>query len=149
MKKFRFTLDKLKKYQEQILEEEKSTLGRLNYTLRQIQRRIHSLEQDFLHLSRELMEEEAAGIHGFALRGYHLQLDSVRQQLKVLEQEEEQAQQAVDAQMNVVLAASQEVSKLEKLEERQREDYRKGAAKEQELFIEELISSKSIRQQIS
>ena len=51
--------------------------------------------------------------------------------------------------MGVVLAASQEVSKLDKLEERQLEEYKKDAAKEEELFISELVSSDSIRKQIS
>lgn len=149
MKKFRFTLDRMKGYQEQILEEEKNTLGRLNHTRQQIELKIHSLEEDFRRISRELLREEEAGIQGAALRGYHLQLENIRQQLKQLAQELAQAQQAVDDQMDVVLRASQEVSKLDKLEERQLEEYKKGVAKEEELFIEELVSSKSVREQLA
>ena len=44
------------------------------------------------------------------------------------------------------MLATQEVSKLEKLQEKQLEAYRKGVAKAEELFIEEFVSAKMIRE---
>ena len=47
----------------------------------------------------------------------------------------------IEAQLQVVIEATQEVSKLEKLEEHQIEEYKAAEQKENELFIEEFVSN--------
>ena len=49
----------------------------------------------------------------------------------------------VQKQLKVVVAATQEVSSLEKLEEKQIEEYRYQEQKETEQFIEEFVSGSS------
>lgn len=47
----------------------------------------------------------------------------------------------IEAQLQTVIEATKEVSKLEKLEEHQIEEYRAAEQKETELFIEEFVSN--------
>jgi flagellar FliJ protein len=51
----------------------------------------------------------------------------------------------VQRQLAIVIAATQEVSTLEKLEEKQLEEYRKAAQHEDELFIEEFVQNADFR----
>ena len=56
---------------------------------------------------------------------------------------------AIERQRRVVLGLSQEVSGLEKLEEKQREEHERLLAKENELIISEFIASKFIRDKVA
>lgn len=149
MKKFTFSLSKMRNYRDQLLDAEKSLLANLKHARDEIERRIISLESDFERLSAEMQEKQAEGIRMHELQKYNFQLDSIRYQVKELRVELEKAQEKVDHQMEQVILASQEVSKLEKLEDRQLEEYNKEAAKAEEKFIDELVSSESIRKMIS
>ena len=62
MKKFRFSLDRMRDYREQLLEEEKNTLSRLNAARDQIQGRIEFLGREFARISREMLREQAEEI---------------------------------------------------------------------------------------
>ena len=55
----------------------------------------------------------------------------------------------MERQLKVVIAASQDVSGLNKLEEKQLEEYQLAAAKADELEIAEFISSRMIRERIA
>ena len=145
MKKFQFTLDKMRSYTEQILDEEKNTLSVLKQVQFQIEFKIARLEKSFADISLELREDERKGIEAALLRGYNLQLTSIRNQLKELRFELKKATREVEKQMEKVVAASKEVSKLDKLEEKQYEEYQKTVAKTEELFIDEFVSSDLIR----
>ena len=51
----------------------------------------------------------------------------------------------IERQLEAVVQATQEVSKLDKLEEHQLEEYRAAEQKETELFIEEFVSNSDWR----
>ena len=77
---------------------------------------------------------------------YEYEKDSIRNQLKQLRIEQKRAEIEVDRQVKVVVAASQEVAGLDKLKEKQLEEYQHQVAKADEDFISEYISGKLIRQ---
>jgi len=149
MKKFAFTLDRLRNYRERLLDEEKNKLGQLRMIQIQIEERIAQLEQAFTVLAGELLAEQQAGLPAYKLKSYDIKMTSVRNQLKQLARDLVQATEAVDVQMGVVVLASQEVSKLDKLEEKQREDYNMEVRKAEANEIEEFVSSDTIRKMIS
>jgi flagellar FliJ protein len=64
-------------------------------------------------------------------------------QLNNLYEELQRAEARVDAQIKVVVSASQEVSGLDKLEEKQLEEYRYLEAKEMQEEILEMVAKKS------
>lgn len=146
MKKFSFTLGRLLDYKDQVLETEKNTLRQLHQKKYEIDSSIENLEKLFAETDRKQKEKEAAGIFVGQLRVYEYEKDSIRRQLKQLRAEQRRAELEVERQVKVVVAASQEVTGLDKLKEKQLEEYQHQLAKADEDFISEYISGKLIRQ---
>lgn len=149
MKKFLFTLGRLRNYRDRLLDEEKNKLGQLRQKQIEIEQRIEMLKQSFLDISKELLEEQRKGLPAYKLRSFDLKLTSVRELLKQLEIDLKKATLDVDEQMDVVVEAQREVTKLDKLEEKQREAYDADVRKAEADRIEELVSSNAIRKSIS
>lgn len=145
MKKFQFSLRKMRDYKEQILDREKNTLQILRSQKDAIDRRIENLEAETLRLEQETHEESSKGIGALQLRCYSFQQENIRMQLKQLRKEQQAAEAAVERQLQVVIAVTQEISGLDKLEEKQLEEYNYALAKADEEFISELVASDFIR----
>lgn len=146
MKKFQFTLSRTLDYREQILTEEKNTLAVLQSRLNKIEQRISFLEGEFLRISQEMTQKQNEGISVFLLVAYDGQRTNIRRQLEQLNLDLSEAEKEVGEQIDVVVQASQEVSKLDKLREKQLEEYKKAVAAAEELEIEEFISSRMVSQ---
>lgn len=145
MKKFEFSLSHMKDYRERLLDEEKGTLQRLKAERDQIENDIARLENDFAELSRKMQEKAEKGTTIVELKKYSAQMDNVRLQIKELEKALVRAEAKVEKQMQVVVEANQEVSKLEKLEEKQLEEYRHLVNKAEEDRIDEFVSQNLVR----
>lgn len=140
MKKFVFTLGRMLRYQNQLLNKEKNALMLLNAEKNALEDHIAALEQESGALAaREctLMREgttvtrlKMLAIRREALR---IELDQAKIQLRILES-------SIERQRRVVLGITREISGLEKLEEHQLEEYRHLLAKEAEQVTEEFIS---------
>ena len=113
-KRFQFTLDRLKGYKEQILSKEKSSLA-------------------------ELRAEQAR----YAAQQAEVQADlkSLSEQIRELENKIKLQDEKIKFQTKVVVEANKDVSSLDKLEEKQREEYNFKAAKAEEQFIEEYVAN--------
>lgn len=139
MKKFEFTLGKMKDYKDRLLDQEKAMLGRLQAEKAAVDRHIESLEAEFARIAAEMEQKKAQGMMIAELIAYNAHLDNIRMHLRQLFRDQAEAQNKVDRQMEAVLSASREVSKLEKLEERQLETYREEVKREDALHTEELV----------
>ena len=80
---------------------------------------------------------------------YKFHSENTRLQLNNLYEELKRAEQRIDAQIKVVVGASQEVSGLDKLEEKQLEEYRYLEAKEMQEEILEMVAKKSTEEEIN
>jgi len=148
MKKFKFSLDKLKKYKEQILEAEKNTLGILRKELSELNVQLDGLVK--------LIDLKSDELEYIMIRGITpADLASRKRFITVKQQEMHQTvfliaqkEQDIEAQLNIVIEATREVSTLEKLEEKQLEEYRMADLKEQEHFIEEFVVNCEQRKEI-
>ncbi len=140
MKKFVFSLDHMRDYKELVLDEERGVLSHLNAKRNALQQQIDSLQKRFRELSVELKTAQQQGTTIQKIRSYGVQLENIRLQLADLRVLLLAAEQEVEKQMAVVLAANQEVSKLDKLYDKQYEVYAQETKKAQEQEVEELIS---------
>ncbi len=140
MKKFVFSLDHMRDYKELVLDEERGVLSHLNAKRNALQQQIDSLQKRFRELSVELKTAQQQGTTIQKIRSYGVQLENIRLQLADLRVLLLAAEQEVEKQMAVVLAANQEVSKLDKLYDKQYEVYAQETKKSQEQEVEELIS---------
>ena len=146
MKQFKFTLSRLLDSKDQVLETEKNTLAQLRQTRDGIERRIQTLEREFAETDRRLKEDQKKAISINQIKMYEYQFDSIRRQIKQFKTELRKAELEVERQVQVVVAASQEVSGLDKLKEKQLEEYQVSVARENETVINEFISGKLARE---
>lgn len=139
MKKFEFSLSHMRDYKERILDEELGRLQTLKGEQNRLEQRIDDLNREFQVISRQMSLAQEKGTTIMEVRGYSVQLDNLRRQLKDLNSSLRQVVKKVAEQTRVVVAANQEVSKLDKLQDKQYEAYRRQAAKAEELRVEELV----------
>ena len=145
MKRFEFSLNKLKGYKEQVLDREKNDLAHLRRQQQQYIDEKTALENKLRNSNREFVERSAAGMSVLQLttfKGYHQSLSA---QIRELEASIAKMEEKVQRQLNVVIEATKEVSSLEKLEEKQLEEYNFKAAKAEEQFIAEYVTNSTYR----
>ena len=140
MKKFKFTLGRMLDYKDQLLDEDKLAL--LRKKKQEIDDHIESLLRELDKISVTMRQEQERGITAFQLLSYESQRTNIRRQIEQLKKE--QALAKLEVKRQVVVQATQEVSKLDKLQDKQLEEYRKMVMKAEELEIEEFVSSRRI-----
>ena len=145
MKKSQFSLDHVRDYRDRLLDEETGKLQRLRAEQTRIEQLIAQLEADFAQVSQAMRDAQAEGITALEQRGFSLQLESIRMQTHELTDLLKGVQDQVEQQTHIVVAANQEVSKLDKLKDRQYEDWQTSVRKAEEERIEELVSQNYIR----
>ena len=145
MKKFQFSLDHVRDYRDRLLDEETGKLQRLQMEKDHLEQQITQLKTDFTQVSDTMRNAQEKGITALEQRGFSMQLESIRLQLRELNKQLQTAQIRVEQQTQVVVAANQEVSKLDKLRDRQYEDWQAGERKAEGERIEELVSQTHIR----
>lgn len=145
MKKFTFTLQKLMDFREQELDRQKNTLGLLRAELQRINDETDELREKIERHSAELEELCFGGAQAFEISVRKRYIISLQQEIHAKEQQAALKRQEIEKQLGVVVEATKDVRTLEKLEEKQLEEYRAAATKENENFIEEFVSNASAR----
>jgi len=141
MKKFVFTLQRLKEYREQTLDTEKGTLAELRAELREMEAELEKILEDIARLNRELMELYRNGTTASDIAMHKRYINNKQQELHMKRHQILMQNRKIEQQLEAVIDATKEVSKLEKLEEHQLEDYKAAEQKETEMFIEEFVSN--------
>ena len=148
MRKFEFTMRKILDLKNNILEAEKNRLGQLQEAQRRIEAEIAQLEQAMQDISHEMTDKQTEGVTVAELIAYNARRANIRMQLEELAKRLVDAKKSVDHQMQIVVEASREVSKIEKVEERQYEVYREGEKKAESARVEELVANNVCRRQV-
>lgn len=142
MKRFHFSLERMRSYKEQMLETQKNTLRALRHDKQQLDERIEDYRVELRHANDELLRKTHRGISMVEMKSYRFRIENMRLQLEELGKEQKRMDRMVERQMQVVLEAQQEVSGLDKLEEKQLEEYQKDVMRADEQLIAEFISTK-------
>lgn len=132
-------------FRQQELDRQKNTLSALQAELQRIYqekeeliRRVEESSQDL-----EIICRQGAQVFEVSVRKRYIV--SLQQEIHAHDASAAMKQQEINKQLGVVVEATKDVRTLEKLEEKQLEDYRAAANKENEQFIEEFVSGQSIR----
>ena len=136
-------MQSLKKYNDQVLDSEKSVLGRLRAELAEIQAELDAKTAEYELSIDKLNELVRGGTTAMRLSLHKKYVSSLQQDIYRIKGRMAQKRDEVEQQLQRVIDATKEVSKLEKLEEKQLEEYRYAAQKEQEQIIEEFVSNGS------
>ena len=145
MKRFEFTLQRLKEFREQTLDTEKGTLAELRAELARLEAELEDILEDLARLNRELVELYNKGTTALEISVHKRYINAKQQELHMMRHRILMQNRKIEMQLNVVIEATKEVSKLEKLEEHQLEEYKAAEQKENELFIEEFVSNSDWR----
>lgn len=146
MKKFKFSLDRILSFKETLLDKEKLALAALRTELAQIEAEIENVQLQVAQLESEKQNKAQTGTTVFELKKLEFQIESSRSILKDLYTKKEIKQIEVAQQLKVVVSVKSEVQGLEKLNEKQLEEYNYALAKESAEEIGELISGKIARE---
>lgn len=141
MKRFRFGLDGVLGYRQQVLEGEQNEYAKALQRVREQQDRVEDAQARYQDLNQRFREEAAAGMTaadamGFenGLRVLEVEIARETQTLQTLRQEAEKKRARV-------LQAHMDAAVLERLKEKQRDAYQKEVQKSDERLIDELISA--------
>ena len=145
MKKFRFSLEKLKDFREQELDRQKNTLAALQAELRGVLDEIEELKKHLAVQDAELTKVSASGASAYDIALRKRYIVTIQADIHLKEQQAARKQNDINRQLDVVVEATKDVRTMEKLEEKQLEEYKFLENKENEQFIEEFVSTQSAR----
>ena len=148
MKKFQFTLQRLKDYREQELDRQKNALAVLQGDLKRLEESLEQLNDTLRIQSGELTKVCMQGAKATEIAVRKRYIVTLQQDVHIREQQILEKQADIEKQLSVVVEATKDVRTLEMLEEKQLEEYNMASAKENEQFIEEFVSGQTIRASI-
>ncbi len=145
MKQYEFSLERLRNYKVQILDKEKKILGNLNRKRDDIAEKICSLEKFKDEKTEQVLIKQTEGVSMMELVSLNYLIESTRKQIESLLIELERAEEIAEAQRKVVISIYQEKTGMDKLEEKQLEEYRLLEAKALESEVMQGINNKMAR----
>lgn len=145
MKKFEFSLQKLLDFRQQELDRQKNALAMLQADLKRIEEARELLIKKVAEQSEQLERIFTLGASANDIAVRKRYIVTLQQEIHVKEQLEIQKKQEIEKQLGVVVEATKDVRTLEKLEEKQLDEYKAASQKENEQFIEEFVSGNAIR----
>lgn len=143
MKSFHFPLQRIRDYKEQLLDKEKATLVQLQRERDIIAAHIYHTDQYIAQTQHELQDRQTTGISVSDARSLRYLIEAAQAHRAELEQQIKLAIHAVEQQLKVVIALSQDISGMDKLRDKQLEEYQQLAAKEAQEEILEHIAMKT------
>lgn len=113
MKKFNFTLQSLKKYNDQVLDSEKSILGRLRAELAEMQSELDAKVAEYEQSIDKLNELVRGGTTAMRLSLHKKYVSSLQQDIYRIKGLMAHKREEIENQLQKVIDATKEVSKLE------------------------------------
>ncbi|MCI7351025.1 MAG: flagellar export protein FliJ [Ruminococcus sp.] len=134
-------MDKLKGYKEQVLSKEKGDLAALRAQQAKYAAEQAKVQAELDEANEEFLRKSGSGMTIMEMTLFKEYLNSLSDQIRELERKIQLEEEKIKFQTKVVVEANKDVSSLEKLEDKQREEYNFKAAKAEEQFIEEYVSN--------
>lgn len=146
MKRFRFSLETVLSYKQQIQDalqgEHAEALAKVRAQEAVLDTLLHQYraydEEYRVRCGTGLLMTEVL-IYQSGLRAMEREIEQASQHLKELKQQEEKKREAV-------IEAKRETSSIEKLKEKKLQEYQKAVGKSEEVFIEEFVSTGRVRE---
>jgi len=141
LKPFVFSLGKVRDYKEQMLDKEKACLAALQRRREEILHKLRELSAYIEEKNQDLQELQNEGAYMSEITSLRYIIENSEEQKAAVEVLLKKATEAVKIQREKVICLSQELSGLDKLKEKKREEHRYLEGKEsQELILEHLTT---------
>jgi len=145
VKPFHFSLDRIRNYKAQVLDKEKKILGVLLRKRDEIAEKLRTTERFRDDQYEVLQSKQLQGVSMVELNTHNYLLESTRRHIEALQLELQRAEEVAEAQRKIVIALYQEKTGMDKLEEKQREEYQLLEAKVLEGEIMQAITNNLVR----
>ena len=136
-------------YKQQVLDSLQAEHGAILAQVRQQEELIEELEAEYRHMSGEFNRRKLEGLsildaikYEQVLRAMEREIEEARERLRELQKQAEKKREQV-------VEAKKETASLEKLREKKLDLYNKEAAKAEERFLEEFVSTTRANQSAS
>ena len=144
MKKFTFSLERLLSYKEQVFEAELTALAEMRALLASLEEELERLRAEGAQRAAEFRAKAQRGIPVAEAQSHKRYMTMLDAAIAQQQQQIEMQRQAAERQAEKVRQAKIEISAMEKLRERKLEEHNQGAAKAEEVFIDEFVANAKV-----
>lgn len=141
MKTFKFTLNTVLKYKEQVLGYSKAEYAKALQAVRECEKKIKDLESMYEQQAKECENRKRNGIDILNLKIYEYHLESLDLQIRREKQTLERLEQRAEEKRLVMVNMKKEAASIGKIKERKYILYNKEVLKQEEQFIEEFVAN--------
>ena len=141
MKKFKFSLETVLDYKQQVLDSLRTEHGAILAQLRAQEEVLRRLEEQYRELNADFSRRKMEGMTICEALGFEQYLRIEEHRIERETERLHEIQRQEEAKRQEVVDAKLETSSIEKLREKKLEAYHKAEAKSEELLIEEFVSS--------
>ena len=145
MKKFKFSLDSVLSYKQQVLDALKGEHAAILARVREQEEVLEAVWQEYRDCNEEYRQRKAEGITVMDAMFYQNGLRVLEADIQRETERLEELQKQEEAKRQEVVDAKIDTSSLEKLKEHKLEDYNKAVQKSEEVLIDEFVSSARAR----
>ena len=144
MKKFRFSLETVLEYKQQVLDSLQTEHGAILAQVKRQEDLIETLEADYRALAGEFNQRKMEGLSILDAMKYEQYLRSSERQLEEAYDNLEELREQEEAKRSEVVEAKKETSSIEKLREKKLDSYNKAVQKSEENLIDEFVMTKRV-----
>lgn len=148
MKKFKFSLDSVLSYKQQVLDALKGEHAAILAQVREQEDVLETVWQEYRDCDDEYRQRKAEGITIMDALFYQNGLRVLERNIQRETDKLEELRQKEEAKRQEVVDAKIDTSSIEKLKEHKLEDYNKAVQKDEEKLIDEFVSSARARASI-
>ena len=141
MKKFRFSLETVLDYKNQALDALRAEHGAILAQVRAQEAVVEGLEREYSQVDGEFTQRKLEGLTVLDALNYEQYLRALEREVKEEYRKMSLIRRQEEQKRGQVVEARKETATIEKLKERKLEDYRKAEQKDEELRIEEFVST--------
>ena len=141
MKKFRFSLETVLDYKQQVLDALQKEHGVIMAQVKEQEEYLAGLEADYRDMDAEFCQRKLEGITILDAMRYEQYLRAMERQIQQAVYRMEELRRQEEAKRLEVVAAKQDTSSIEKLKEKKLDSYNKAVQKSEEAMIDEFVST--------
>ena len=141
MKKFRFPLDTVLSYKQQVLDALRGEHAAILAEVHTQEEWVEHLWQEYRAYSEEYRQRSAEGLVMTEALMYQTGIRSIEREIQRETEKLDALRAKEEAKRAEVVEATKETSSIEKLREKKLDAYHKEEAKSEEIFIEEFVST--------
>jgi len=141
MKKFRFSLETVLDYKQQVLSSLQTEHGLILSQVRSQEDLLEEMEAQYQALDAEFGQKKLEGIAILDAMRYEQYLRAMERQIQAAALRLEELRRQEEAKRMQVVSAKQDTSSIEKLKEKKLDSYNKAVQKNEEAMIDEFVST--------